>query len=57
MGSTEIMFLAPHNGKLYAGTSLLLNTQEDQRDKEAQILVKESADSDWKHDYQADTKK
>ena len=57
MGGTEIMFLTPHKGKLYAGTSLLCNTQEDQRDKGAQILVQESADSAWKLDYQADIKK
>jgi hypothetical protein len=36
---------------------LLFNTPGDQRDKGAQILVKESADSDWKLDYQADIKK
>jgi hypothetical protein len=57
MGGTEIMFLTPHKGKLYAGTSLLFNTQGDQRDKGAQILVEEPADSDWKLDYQADIKK
>ena len=57
MGGTEIMFLTPHEGKLYAGTSLLFNAQGDKRDKGAQILVKESADSEWKLDYQADIKK
>jgi hypothetical protein len=56
MGGTEIMFLTPHEGMLYAGTSLLFNTQGDKRDKGAQILVKESADRDWKLDYQADIK-
>jgi hypothetical protein len=57
MGGTEIMFLTPHKGKLYAGTSLLFNTQDDHRDKGAQILVKEAADSAWKLDYQVDIKK
>ena len=57
MGGTEIMVLTTHNEKLYAGTSLAFNSQEDPRDKGAQILVKESADSDWKLDYQADIKK
>jgi len=54
MGGTEIMFLTPHKGKIYAGTSMLSNVFDFQNSISAQILVKESAKARWKLDYQTD---
>ena len=54
MGGTEIMFLTSHKGKIYAGTSMLSNIFDLQKSISAQILVKESARTRWKLDYQTD---
>jgi poly(A) polymerase len=54
MGGTEIMSLASHKGKLYAATSLWMNSVPLPDSIGAQILVKESPGKKWKLDYQTD---
>ena len=48
MSGTEILKLASHQGKLFAATSLWMET--DRSLDGCQVLVKESTDSDWKVD-------
>jgi hypothetical protein len=51
MGGTEVMWLAGHEGKLYAG----IGYAQDQSDKDpqpgAQILRKDTPDAPWQVDY------
>jgi hypothetical protein len=54
MGGTELMYLVPHKGKLYAGTRMLLNPPFFLFAVSAQILVKESVSEPWKLDYQTE---
>ena len=48
MNGTEILKLASHQGKLFAATSMWMET--DRSLGGCQVLVKESANSDWKVD-------
>jgi len=50
MNGTEILKLASHQGKLFAATSMWMET--DHSLSGCQVLVKESADSDWKVDLE-----
>jgi hypothetical protein len=51
MTGTEIMFIVPHMGKLYAGNSLWMESDPN-ISKACQIFVLESPEDDWKLDYQ-----
>ena len=63
LGGTETMSLVAHKGKLYAGMSFLMDWSWSYYatlgilGKPAQILVKDSADANWRLDYQADINK
>ena len=48
------MFLTSHKGKLYAATSMWMNSISLPDSMGAQILVKESPSKKWKLDYQTD---